>query len=76
MTDWQDGDYPPDNEPDLRAWYNIGSPVKGVLWRAQQLYQDQARVARELRAWYTFVVFENGAPVSVAEIKMKAEVRE
>jgi hypothetical protein len=73
---WLDDVYPPDNEPDLRAWYNIGAPIKGVLWRAAKLHEDQARVALELKSWYTFVVFENGAPTSVAEVKLKVGVRQ
>ena len=58
----------------MREWYNIGSPVKGLLWRGEKLREEERKLAAELAKWYTFVVFLNGGEKSVAEIQLKCGV--
>jgi hypothetical protein len=64
--------YPPEGELNFREWYNIQSPVKGTLYRANKFIEEQRKVKADLALWYTFVVFENGGERSVAEIRLKA----
>jgi hypothetical protein len=66
--------YPPEGELNFREWYNIQSPVKGTLYRANKFIEEQRKVKADLALWYTFVVFENGGERSVAEIRLKAGV--
>jgi hypothetical protein len=67
----EDDNYPPPGEIDLRMWYCIPSPVRGTLWRADIIRQEELEYLRKLKLWYTFVVFEDGGSTSVAEIKLK-----
>ena len=67
----EEDNYPTEGGINLQEWYNISSPIKGTLYRANLLLEQQRKVQASLALWYTFVVFENGGERSVTEIRLK-----